>query len=211
MPKARILIAMTALIVTVVAAPPDAAAKGSHFLVEGQVSGLVTDTTDFGQASTLVLGFGGKLRRLPMLRFYITGQVGYDWFDTTRTRVAANARIHQDDVIYAFGPRIYLAFTQRARLYFDLMIGGYWSQSQWVLNGIETYRSPPDQGLSFIAGFGFQYRLIRALSVGIRVDRCQFAGRLNRRNLAASLGFAENKSEALLARTRFGATITAHF
>jgi len=202
--------AVTILLVALTARPGDAAAGGTHFLAEGQVAGLLTDTTDLGQASTLVLGYGGRFRGVPFFRFYLTGQVGYDWFDTGRSRVAADALIHQDDLIYAFGPRIYLAFTNRARMYFDAVLGGYRGHSEWEVNGLETYDTV-DQGLAFIAGFGLQYRFIRSLSVGLRVDRCEFTGRLNRRNLAAFLGFPETKPEALLARTRFGLTITAHF
>ena len=210
MPKSGAITGTMALLAVLLAWPGDARAGGTHFLVEGQVSGLLTDTTDFGQASTLVLGFGGKLRRVPLFRFYLTAQVGYDWFDTARARAAAEARIRQDDLLYTFGPRIYLAFTNRARLYFDLMLGGYWGRSEWRVNGLETYRTE-DQGLAFVAGFGFQYRLLRALSLGLRFDRCEFTGRLHRRNLSAFLGFPETKSEALLGRMRLGLTLTAHF
>ncbi len=210
MPTIRTFAAAAALLVAVGAGPGDAAAKGTHFLVEGQVSGLLTDTTDLGMASSVVLGFGGKFRGIPVFRFYITAQVGYDWFDTVRTRTALDAQVHQDDLIYTFGPRIYMAFTSRARMYFDLMIGGYWGHSTWQVNGLETYDTV-DQGLAFTAGFGFQYRLMRALSLGLRFDRAEFAGRLNRRNLAAFLGFPERKSEALLGRMRLGLTLTAHF
>ncbi|MFH1531395.1 MAG: hypothetical protein ABIK09_11770 [Pseudomonadota bacterium] len=210
MPGIRTFTAAIVLFATLVARPPEAAAKGTHFLAEGQVAGLITDTSDFGQASTLVLGFGGKFRGVPFFRFYLTGQVGYDWFDTARSRVAMNARIRQDDLIYTFGPRIYMAFTPRARLYFDLMFGGYRGSSEWRVNGLETYDTV-DQGLAFVAGAGFQYRLLRALSLGLRFDRCEFTGRLNRRNLAAFLGFPEAKSEALLGRIRLALTLTAHF
>ncbi len=209
MPRIRTLTAI-GLLVALIAWPSDTTAKGTHFLVEGQVAGLVTDTTDFGQASTLVIGFGGKFRRIPIFRFYLTGQVGYDWFNTTRTRVAMDARIHQNDLIYTFGPRIYLSFNNRARIYFDLMLGGYWGHSKWRVNVLETYKTE-DHGLAFVAGFGFQYRLLRALSLGFRLDRCQFTGRLDRRNLAGFLGLSERKSEALLGRMRLGLTVTAHF
>ncbi len=210
MPGIRTITAAAVVLIALAMGPGDAAAKGTHFIAEGQVAGLLTDTTDFGQASTLVLGFGGKFRRVPMFRFYITAQVGYDWFDTERSRAAMNARVHQDDLIYAFGPRIYMGFTNRARMYFDLMFGGYWGRSEWRVNGLETYDTV-DQGFAFVAGFGFQYRLLRNLSLGMRFDRCEFAGRLNRRNLAAFLGFPETKSEALLGRMRLGLSLTAHF
>jgi len=210
MPRIRILTVTFALLATLIGWPGNATAKGTHFIVEGQVAGLVTDTTDFGQASTLVLGFGGKFRGVPFFRFYLTGQVGYDWFDTSRARVAMSAQVHQDDLIYTFGPRIYMAFTHRARMYFDLMLGGYLGRSEWRVNELETYDTE-DQGLAFVAGLGFQYRLLRSLSLGLRFDRCEFSGRLNRRNLAAFLGFPERKSEALLGRMRLGLTLTAHF
>lgn len=210
MPTIRAFAAAAVFLVALGAWSGEAAAKGTHFLVEGQVGGLLTDTTDFGMASNVVLGFGGKFRGIPVFRFYITAQVGYDWFDTVRARTAMEARVRQDDLIYTFGPRIYLAFSSRARMYFDLMIGGYWGRSEWRVNGLETYDTV-DQGLAFTAGFGFQYRLLRSLSLGMRFDRGEFAGRLNRRNLAAFLGFPERKSEALLGRMRFGLTLTAHF
>jgi len=210
MAQARILVTVFALLVMLSASSTDAAARGTHFILEGQVAGLLTDTTELGMANSLVLGFGGKLRRVPIIRLYVTGQVGYDLYDTRRTRVAADALTRQGDLIYAFGPRLYLAFNQRARLLFDVMLGGYWGRSEWTLNNIETYEAE-DHGLAFIAGIGFQYRLLRNLSLGLRLDRCEFSGRINRRNLAAFLGFPENRSEALLPRTRLGLTITAHF
>lgn len=196
------------LLVSITTAPAQAA--GTHFLVEGQVAGLLTDSTDLGQASTLVLGVGGGFRRLPMIRLYFTGQAGFDWFDARRARVAADAEASQREVLYAFGPRAYLAFTPRIRMVFDLLLGGYWARSQWTLNGLETYAAV-DEGFSFVAGLGLQYRVLEALSIGLRVDRCEFLGRTHRRNLAAFLGFPEGSAEALLARTRFGLTVTAHF
>lgn len=210
MAQARSLVSIHVLLVMLFAGSTNAAARGTHFILEGQIAGLLTDTTELGMANSLVLGFGGKLRRVPIIRLYITGQVGYDLYDTRRTRAAADALTNEGDLIYAFGPRLYLAFNQRARLLFDVMLGGYWGRSEWTLNNMETYKVD-DQGLAFITGVGFQYRLLRNLSLGLRLDRCEFFGRINRRNLAASLGFSETRSEALLARTRLGLTVTAHF
>lgn len=187
-----------------------AAAAGTHFILEGQGSGLVTDEADQGGSGSLLLGYGFGFRRAPLLRIYLACQLGVDSLSGTKTRPGVDATFENIDLTFLAGPRLYLAFNKHFRLFFDLMLGGYSGGTTWTINGLEE-NTATDGGLAAAFGFGFQFRLMEALSIGARAERMEFSQRVSDENLAAYLGFPLSETESTMDRFRYGITITLHF
>jgi hypothetical protein len=185
-------------------------ATGTNFILEGQGSGVTTQWAEGGGAGSLLLGVGARFRRVPMFRLYFTGQVGLSHLYSNYSRSGADALYQGNDWTFLIGPRFYIAFNKHFRIFFDVMLGGHLSGSDWTVNALESY-SASDGGLVFATGAGFQFRLIRMLSLGFKLELVELSNKTENLNLASFLGFPLNSDENQTSQFRWGATLTLHF
>lgn len=207
MNKTRVLLLAVALLAAGAGVPAPAHAKGTIFLLEGGAGVGVTDNSESSWFWQAAFGIGGKFRHFPP-RFYFLVDYSGDQLDSTLSSPAGVAERKLIDHLLLFGPRMYLPLTPRIRIYFQGLLGAFWSESDWLVNSIEPYQ-PADRGMAGKFSGGIQFRPARALSLGIGVDRVVFWGREQDPAVAAMAGFGADADDA--DQTRFGGTIALHF
>ncbi|MBM4352385.1 MAG: hypothetical protein FJ109_01095 [Deltaproteobacteria bacterium] len=188
-------------------ASPPAQARGTILLLEGGGGIGVTDNSESVRFWQAAFGVGGKLRGFPP-RFYFLVDYSGDVLDSTLSSPAGVADRTLIDHLLLFGPRLYLPLNPRIRIYFQGLLGAFWSQSDWLVNSVEPYQ-PDDRGMAAKFSAGLQFRPVRALSIGVGVDRVVFWGREQDPAVAAMTGFGADADDA--DQTRFGGTIALHF
>ncbi len=207
MNKARALLVISVLLCIGAGASRQAQARGTIFLLEGGAGLGVTDSSESAWFWQAAFGVGGKLRGFPP-RFYFLVDYSGDELDSTLHSPAGVADRTLVDHLLLFGPRIYLPLNPRIRIYFQGLLGSFWSQSEWLVNSVESYQ-PSDRGMAGKFSFGLQLRPLKALSIGVGIDRVVFWGREQDPAVAAMTGFGADADDA--DHTRFGGTVALHF
>jgi hypothetical protein len=207
MNKAATLLFAAAFLLAAVAAPQGAQARGTIFLLEGGAGLGITDSSESAWFWQAAFGVGGKIRGFPP-RFYFLVDYSGDELDSTLHSPAGIAERTLVDHLLLFGPRMYLPLTPRIRIYFQGLLGAFWSESEWLVNSLESYQ-PADKGMAGKFSFGLQLRPFKALSIGAGIDRVVFWGREQDPAVAAMTGFGADADDA--DHTRFGGTIALHF
>lgn len=190
-----------------IAAESAAQSRATRFILEGGGGIGLTDNAEFATWAGGTLGYGGKFRGFPV-RFYLITSVMWDRTSTSMENSISYADRTATDLSWLAGPRLYIPLGRRVRLHMAGEVGGAWSRSRWSVNDLERYE-PNDT--SFVARFsgGVQVRFLRALSVGVTLDRMLFWGKRNDPSVAAMVGFSQEVQEG--DRVRLGLTGTLHF
>lgn len=139
--------------------------RGTHFLSE--FNGGV-HLGDEGSALQALLGVGGKPRGFP-LRFYLVGEVGYSSIEQISRGVDGGAiQDLRGSLDLAAGLRIYWPVLGSLRLFVDGLLGVSRVDATLHHQGFRSLHSN-DFYLAGIMAGGVQYRLIRSLSLGLRL------------------------------------------
>lgn len=181
--------------------------KGTHFIVEGAGGIGFTDmnlTTGFWNAS---LAYGGKFRSLPMV-FYLMASFDHTLYDSSISTSVSSATRDTDDFALMGGLRIYLRISRRLRFFAQGLFGGGFFYTDWVVNGVESYRAK-DTGAAGKLSLGLQFRYARGWSVGLAAERMEFWGKDNEAAVAAVTGFTRTTDDG--STTRIVGTFTLHF
>jgi hypothetical protein len=164
----RLLCLVIAAMLPLLSASP-AAARGTHFLLEGEGGMGLTDLDMEAARWGVNLGYGGKFKGAP-LRFYLLA----GW---SGSRIAADLETgpstldyRTDGNLLTFGPRLYVPVGPNVRLLLECLGGFYWADASFLVNEIERHEVE-DSGIAARFGAGIQVRLIEQLSLGLKVER----------------------------------------
>lgn len=146
--------------------PPEAQDRGTHLLIE--LGGGSTTFGSGGPAFTVLFGGGGKLQHIP-LRLYLFGEMTY-MVGRTSGETGLLGLSYTDQRAYgdlALGLRLYLPLAGRLRLFTEGLAG---ASHVGVHLEREELGTVSAGGWVPLAGFGagLQYRVLSALSLGLR-------------------------------------------
>lgn len=173
----RVLLVVVALLGVGALAPGSAAQaqpraqprpSATYFLGELELGASFTG--DGGAAGAVTFGGGGMLRG-SRLRFYLLGRAGFSQYGDDGRGALGSRRGHESGSFrdLALGPRVYVPLWGNLRWYVDGMVGASHASGSFTTAG-----GPSLQAYEWVwlinAGSGFQLRMSRMLSLGLRVN-----------------------------------------
>lgn len=167
-----LLIAASCLAPTSAAAASGAPDPGTFLISELQVGygfGAVFAEAPSGLAVKATIGAGGKPRGWPT-RIYGVINVGVGFYGGAIAAQSGSIETERPWVSWSVGVRLLTPLDVNLRLLADISLGQACVTSRaTVLDGAERY-TVEDDALLVEIGLGLQYRVIRALSVGGRIE-----------------------------------------